>query len=77
MMACCGVLKLFDAPPIDQEMLGSTGQTFHSTAHRQQARMIDIDLVDLLDLNEPDGPGERLVPYLVGKPLPGQRVELF
>ena len=32
--------------------------------------MIDIDPVDLLDFNEPDRPGERLAPYLVGKPLP-------
>ncbi len=49
----------WNAPSVDEHVLRAHRQCFDRAAHREQARVIDVDAVDLLDLGTADADAGR------------------
>jgi hypothetical protein len=62
---------------IDQQMLRRRRQTLYRTLHRPDARPIDVDRVDLLDLDELDTPTRGLFLDFRSQFLAGRRIDFF
>lgn len=66
--------KTGDCPSIDKS-IGHIGKTLYSTTHRNQPRLTDIELLDLLNSRQPHRPANLLPADRLKKTLPLERSE--